>query len=88
MGELPLGTPSSLADLYTVSFDGIVDYLDELGKRLRFDTNRHLQDALKLTIKTSGLGEPILRFVYENLAKVDHPCARLRDETQRAGKNR
>jgi len=70
IGELPLSTPSSLADLYTVSFDEIVDYLDELGKRLRFDANRHLQDALQLTIKTSGLGEPILRFVYENLAKV------------------
>jgi hypothetical protein len=70
LGQLPLATPSSLADLYSVSFDEIVDYLDELGKRLRFDANKHLQLALQLTVKTSGLGAPILRAVYENLDKV------------------
>jgi hypothetical protein len=73
LDQLPLSTPSSLAELYSVSFDEIVDYLAELGKRLRFDTNQHLQDALRLTIKTSGLGEPILRSVYEGLGKVFDP---------------
>jgi Acyl-CoA reductase (LuxC) len=72
-GQLPLATPSSLADLYSVSFDEIVDYLAELGRRLRFDTNEHLQEALQLTIKTSGLGEPILRAVYSGLGRVFDP---------------
>lgn len=73
LGQMPLSTPSSLAELYSVSFDEIVDYLDELGKRLRFDANEHLQEALKLTIKTSGLGEPILRSIYAALGSVFDP---------------
>jgi Acyl-CoA reductase (LuxC) len=72
-GLLPLATPSALADLYAVSFDEIVDYLAELGRRLRFDANPHLQEALELTVKTSGLGEPILRAVYSGLGKVFDP---------------
>ena len=73
VGELPIAAPSLLADLYEISFEEIVEYLAELGRRLRFDSNRHLQDALELTIKTSGLGEPILRRVYEGLGAVFEP---------------
>lgn len=65
--------PSSLADLYTVSFDEIVDYLAELGRRLAFDKNRHLQEALKLTTETSGLGPDILLNLYEGLGAVFTP---------------
>jgi hypothetical protein len=70
INDLPLSAPSELADLYKLSFEQILDYLEELGKRLDFRTNRHLQQALELTIKTSGLGEAILRSCYENLGGV------------------
>ncbi len=73
VGDLPIAAPSLLADLYQISFEEIVEYLAELGRRLRFDSNQHLQDALELTIKTSGLGEPILRRVYEGLGAVFEP---------------
>lgn len=70
VNELPLSPPSALADLYELSFEQILDYLEELGQRLRFTTNTHLQQALELTTRTSGLGEPILRACYENLGAV------------------
>ena len=73
LDRLPLETPSSLADLYTVSFNEIVDYLEELGRRLAFDKNEHLQQALRLTVRTSGLGAAILRACYENLGSVFAP---------------
>lgn len=65
--RLPLQRPSALADLHELSFAQILDYCEELGARLELGKNRHLQEALGLTIATSGLGEPILRATYENL---------------------
>ncbi|HLY57640.1 MAG TPA: hypothetical protein VKS60_18900, partial [Stellaceae bacterium] len=69
LGRLP-ARPSSLGDLYSISFEQILDYLEELGRRLDFTTNPHLKAALDLSIRTSGLGEGILRACYENLGKV------------------
>src|SRR5271163_903242 len=54
--RLPLAAPSGLSDLYALSFEQILDYLEELGKRLEFSQNRHLQESMALTIRTSGLG--------------------------------
>jgi len=70
LDELPLAQPSALADLYELSFEQILDYLEELGRRLDLRLNTHLQQALELSTKTSGLGEPILRAIYENLGAV------------------
>ncbi|WP_068076622.1 acyl-CoA reductase [Novosphingobium lentum] len=70
LDRLPLSPPSAIADLHTISFDEMLDYLVELGERLNFASNRHLQEALELTSRTSGLGRPILEAVYGNLGKV------------------
>ncbi|WP_157219205.1 acyl-CoA reductase [Flavisphingomonas formosensis] len=70
LGKLPLSPPSAIADLHALPFEEILDYLVELGAWLDFGKNAHLQEALALTCKTSGLGEPILRSVYKNLGKV------------------
>ena len=67
--RLPLRRPSALADLHALSFADILDYCEELGARLELGKNRHLQEALGLTIATSGLGEPILRATYETLGR-------------------
>jgi hypothetical protein len=68
--RLPLTAPSALADLYSLSFDQILDFLEQLGSRLSLKANPHLQEALALSIRTSGLGEAILRDCYENLRQV------------------
>lgn len=65
--KLALDTPSSLADLNALSFNDILDYLDELSQRMPLSRNPHLRKALELTTQTSGLGESILRACYENL---------------------
>src|SRR5262245_42257439 len=57
---LPLATPSSLADLYDLTFDDILDYLAGLGDRLSFGQNPYLQEAFELSRRTSGLTEGIL----------------------------
>lgn len=67
VNELTLRAPSLMADLYTVSFDEIVDYLVELGQRLDFSKNRFLRESFELSCATSGLSESILRFHYEHM---------------------
>jgi hypothetical protein len=70
LDRLPLPAPSGLSDLYALSFEQILDYLEELGERLEFSQNRHLQESMALTIRTSGLGPDIIRACYENLGRV------------------
>jgi len=70
MDRLPLSAPSAMADLYSLSFDQVLDFLEELGTRLTLKGNLHLQEALALSIQTSGLGEAILRDCYANLCQV------------------
>lgn len=64
LDRLTLSTPSAMADLYALSFDEIVDYLDQLGRRLDPASNRWLQEAFDLSRRTSGLSDPILRHHY------------------------
>lgn len=71
--ELPLPRPSQLADLYDLRFDDILAYLSELGTRLDFESNEHLQHAYALSVRTSGLGESILRHTYRTMGAVFSP---------------
>ena len=64
---LPLRMPSSMADLYGLSMGQILDFLTELGRRLAFDANPHLQAAYRLSCRTSGLSESILSTHYRNM---------------------
>jgi Acyl-CoA reductase (LuxC) len=59
--RLTLPLPSQMADLYELKFGDIADYLVELGARLSFDRNVHMQEAFELGCGTSGLSESILR---------------------------
>ncbi len=49
--RLPLGSPSAMADLYSLSFDQVLDFLEQLGTRLTLKGNLHLQEALALSIR-------------------------------------
>jgi len=65
--RIALSTPSKMADLYSIDFSAILDYLAQLGERLRFDANPHMRKAFELSVETSGLSESILRHQYENV---------------------
>lgn len=65
--RLPLGSPSKMDDLYQLSFDEILDYLEELGKRLAFDKNAYMQEACELSYATSPATPPIVRAFYDHM---------------------
>jgi hypothetical protein len=67
IGKLILRTPSAMADLHTLDMDDILDFLDQLGQRLDFHTNPHVQEAFRLSCRTSGLSESILRYHFANM---------------------
>jgi len=64
LDRLALSAPSRMADLYGLSFEDIVAYLDRLGTLLDPHENRYLQEAFELSRLTSGLSDPILRYHY------------------------
>ena len=70
LGRLVLSAPSALADLYRLTFDQILDYLEALGERLTFAGNPHMQAAYELSARVSGLGEDILRHTYETVGHI------------------
>lgn len=68
--ELTLSAASRMEDLYELSFSQIADYLEELGQRLAFDRNEHMQQAFQLGCSTSGLSDTILRTRFEAMPKM------------------
>ena len=65
--QLRLRTPMDLRDMYDVSFEEILDVLQELGERLRLETNPHMQRAYEASLLTSDLTPGLLRYTYEQL---------------------
>jgi hypothetical protein len=61
---LPLRSPLDMADLYTVSFDEILDLLTELGAALAFERNTYVQEAYEACLVSNPLPESILRTGY------------------------
>ncbi|MEO6716254.1 MAG: acyl-CoA reductase [Novosphingobium sp.] len=68
--DLVLGNPVMLRDLMDCPIHDIVDFLAEVGKRLRLDDNPHLQESFTLALQAGGLAEPILRGVYDDLPRM------------------
>jgi Acyl-CoA reductase (LuxC) len=64
LDQLPLTDPTSMADMYELTFDDVVAYLDELGKRLSPIDNAYMQEAYELSCITSGLTPEILYSKY------------------------
>lgn len=60
----------SLRDLYKISIDDIIDFMVELGERMDFDSNVHLQRAFELSSKSSNLAPSILIEVYRRFSKT------------------
>ena len=71
--NLVLGNPANLRDLMDCPVRNIVEFLGEVGKRLRLDDNPWLQESFALALQAGGLAEPILRGVYEDLPRMFDP---------------
>jgi len=56
---------TSLADLYDLSFEDILDYLEELGGRLIVSENEYLDQARQASYLTSPVTPPIVDWNYE-----------------------
>ncbi len=63
--RLPLASPGQMADLYDLSFEDILDYLDELGRRLDIETNEHMQWARELTYDATPLPRELIDMGYD-----------------------
>lgn len=79
---LVLAAPSSLAELYRLSFDELLDYLVELGSRLSLSRNPYIHQAFDLSRRTSGLSEGQLRHIYSSLDRLFNR-ANLREMMER-----
>lgn len=64
--ELVNTEPSSLLDLYDISFQEILDYLCRLGERLDLDTNPYWRDAYEEGRSVSNLSDAVLEHAYRN----------------------
>jgi Acyl-CoA reductase (LuxC) len=68
--RLALPSPSHLADLYDLSFEDILDYLEELGDRLDIDKNEHMQRARDLTYDATPLPRAIVDAGYRGFGNL------------------
>jgi hypothetical protein len=73
--DLILGNTALLADLHDTKMQHVIDFLAELGKRLRLDDNIYLQQSFALALQAGGLAEPILRGVYDGMLHMFEPRA-------------
>jgi hypothetical protein len=78
--RLTLRAPSQMADLHSLKFDEIVDYLAELGERIALDRNPYMQEAFEYGSAVSGVAQSVRRAGYERLpvllrADVVRNCA-------------
>lgn len=65
--QLPLASPRLMEDLYTLSFEDILDYLAELGTRLELKNNPYLQDSLEYSYDTAPTTRPIMDHFYHDM---------------------
>jgi hypothetical protein len=67
--RIALSSPAKLRDLYALSFDDILDYLEELGQRLDIAHSEHMRWARQMTYATSHLTKPLID---NSFAKIPH----------------
>ena len=65
--RLPLGSPSKMEDLYELTFEQILDYLEELGTRLQVRNNDYLLEAREMSYATAPTTKPIMDGFFEHM---------------------
>jgi hypothetical protein len=68
--ELPLKNPRAMADLYEVSFEEILDVLEQLGAALDFETNPYIREAYEAGLVAANYPAEILKSSYIQLPMV------------------
>lgn len=68
--QLPLRSPADMHDLYDISFEEILDVLEELGRRLDFNSNPYIKEAYQAGLLAANYPEAMLRSSYESLPFV------------------
>lgn len=71
--DLVLGNPVLLEDLMQTPTADIIEFLAEVGSRLRLEDNEHMQDAFDLAVQAGGLSEPILKGIYDTIPAMFDP---------------
>lgn len=72
-----------LADLHELSFDEIIDFLTQLGQRLRLNSNVYMQEAFEHSVRVSRLTPRLLRTIYEQQLDYFFRPEILRDAAER-----
>jgi hypothetical protein len=67
LDQISLGSPERLADLYSISFEEILDYLEELGSLLDVEKNAHVYRARELSYLTAPTTEALVDLQYSNM---------------------
>lgn len=66
LGKIKSPSGISMADLYDIGMDDILDFLDEVHKRLNLDTNPHWRAAFEASCLASNLSRSVLEGVYRS----------------------
>jgi Acyl-CoA reductase (LuxC) len=83
IGQLVTDNPVSQLDMYRISLDNIIDFLDEVGRRLDLDKNPHWRQAFEVGCRTSNLSRTVLETAYRSCTSVlSRDEIRERVETQ------
>lgn len=64
LDRLVLRDPLALKDLYKLSLDEIIDFLEELGTRLDHRTNEHVEKSLDLFIRSNVFSPEMARSLF------------------------
>ncbi len=81
--DLPLSSPMALQDMQDISFDEILDVLEELGKNLDFEKNPYIREAYEAGLSAAPYPPAILKNSYIML-----PAAFNRDSIREIAERR
>jgi Acyl-CoA reductase (LuxC) len=68
--RLSLSSPADLRDLYSLTFDEILDYLAQLGHCLEIETNDHMKWARELTYATAHATRPLIDNSFRRISSL------------------
>lgn len=68
--QLPLSSPMALQDMHDISFEDILDVLEELGNNLDFDKNPYIRQAYEAGLHAAPYPPEILKNSYTMLPAV------------------
>lgn len=83
--RLPLGSPIALQDMHDISFDEILDVLEELGKNLDIEKNQYIREAIEAGLVAAPYPPAIIKNSYVMLPAAFNRESMLEIAEQRIG---